>query len=57
MLFRSIAFEGTPLRHPGELLPLLEEERIGKEATLRVLRAGEVQEIRITVGVRNGKEE
>jgi S1-C subfamily serine protease len=52
-----VAFEGTPLRHPGELLPLLEEERIGKEVTLRVLRAGEVQEIRVTVGVRNGKAE
>ena len=51
------AFEGTPLRHPGELLPLLEEERIGKEATLSVLRAGEVKEIRVTVGTRNGEEE
>ncbi|HEV2851741.1 MAG TPA: trypsin-like peptidase domain-containing protein [Thermoanaerobaculia bacterium] len=48
------AFEGTPLRHPGELLPLLEEERIGKEATLSVLRAGEIREIRVTVGTRNG---
>jgi S1-C subfamily serine protease len=52
-----VAFEGTALRHPGELLPLLDEERIGKEATLRVLRAGEVREIRVTVGVRDGKEE
>jgi S1-C subfamily serine protease len=51
-----LAFEGTPLRHPGELLPLLEEERIGKEATLSILRAGEVREIRVTVGARNGKE-
>lgn len=50
------AFEGTPLRHPGELLPLLEEERIGKEATLSVLRAGEIREIRVTVGTRNGGE-
>jgi S1-C subfamily serine protease len=49
------AFEGTPLRHPGELLPLLEEERIGKEATLSVLRAGEIREIRVTVGTRNGE--
>lgn len=47
------AFEGTPLRHPGELLPLLEEERIGKEAALGVLRAGEIREIRVTVGTRN----
>lgn len=50
------AFEGMPLRHPGELLPLLEEEQIGKEATLRVLRAGELQELRVTVGVRDGEE-
>ncbi len=52
-----VAFEGASLRHPGELLPLLEEERIGKEATLSVLRAGEVREVRVTIGVRNGKEE
>lgn len=51
-----LAFEGTPLRHPGELLPLLEEERIGKEAILSILRAGEVREVRVTVGARNGKE-
>jgi S1-C subfamily serine protease len=51
-----LAFEGTPLRHPAELLPLLEEERIGKEAALSVLRAGEVREVRVTVGARNGKE-
>jgi S1-C subfamily serine protease len=51
-----LAFAGTPLRHPAELLPLLEEERIGKEATLSILRAGEVREVRVTVGARNGKE-
>jgi S1-C subfamily serine protease len=51
------AFEGTSLRHPGELLPLLEEERIGTEATLSVLRAGEIREIRVTVGTRNGGSE
>jgi S1-C subfamily serine protease len=50
-----LAFAGTPLRHPGELLPLLEEERIGKEVALSVLRAGEVREVRVTVGARNGK--
>jgi S1-C subfamily serine protease len=51
-----LSFEGTPLRHPGELLPLLEEERIGKEATLNILRAGEVRDVRVTIGARNGKE-
>lgn len=52
-----VSFADTPVRHPGELLPLLEEERIGKEAGLRLIRAGEVRELRLTVGTRNGKEE
>jgi S1-C subfamily serine protease len=52
-----LAFSGTPVRHPGELLPLLEEERIGKEGTLRVLRAGEVRDLQVTVGARNGMDE
>ena len=51
-----LSFEGIPLRHPGELLPLLEEERIGKEATLNILRAGEVRDVRVTIGARNGKD-
>jgi S1-C subfamily serine protease len=51
-----LAFAGTPLRHPGELMPLLDEETIGKEVTLSILRAGEVREVRVTVGARNGKE-
>ncbi len=51
-----LAFEGTPLRHPGDLLPLLDEETIGREATLRVLRGGEIREVRVTVGARNGRE-
>jgi serine protease DegQ len=51
-----LAFDGTSLRHPGDLLPLLEEEKIGHESTLKVLRGGEAREVRITVGARNGKE-
>ena len=57
MTKKKLPKRGLPPRHPGELLPLLEEERIGKEATLRVLRAGEVQEVRVTVGAKDGKEE
>jgi S1-C subfamily serine protease len=38
-------------------MPLLDEETIGKEATLRILRAGEVRELRVTVGARNGKQD
>jgi serine protease DegQ len=51
-----IALDGQPLRHPGDLLPLLEEERIGAEAGLRLLRGGESRELRITIGVRGGAE-
>lgn len=52
-----VAFAGAPLRHPGELMTLLDEERIGREETLRVLRGGELRDLRVTVGVRNGSEE
>lgn len=47
-----LAFGGTPLAHPGDLLPLLEEERVGQTVALRLLRAGEVREVAVTVGVR-----
>ncbi len=47
-----LAFGGTPLSHPGDLLPLLEEERVGQTVPLRLLRAGEVREVAVTVGVR-----
>jgi len=46
------AFDGQRLRHPGELFPLLDEARIGTEAVLTVARAGQVMEIRVTVGSR-----
>lgn len=51
-----LAFAGTQLRHPGELLPVLDEEQVGKEVTLSILRAGEIREVPVTVGARNGKE-
>jgi S1-C subfamily serine protease len=38
--------------HAGDLLPLLEEERIGQPLPIRLLRAGEVRELTVTVGVR-----
>jgi S1-C subfamily serine protease len=47
-----LALDGQALRHPADLLPLLEEDRIGAEAVLRVLRAGESREVRVTIGVR-----
>jgi len=48
-----LSVDGTPLRHPGELLPFLEEERIDTEAILRIVRAGEIREMKITIGSRD----
>ncbi len=47
-----LALGGAPIAEPGELLPLLEEERIGEAVPVRLVRAGEVREIAITVGAR-----
>jgi S1-C subfamily serine protease len=50
-----VAFEGHALRHPGELLPLLDEDRIGAEVKARVLRAGELRDLGIVVGARGAE--
>jgi S1-C subfamily serine protease len=47
-----LALGGAPVTHAGDLLPLLEEERIGQPLAIRLLRAGEVRELTVTVGVR-----
>ena len=47
-----LALGGAPVTHAGDLLPLLEEERIGQPLPVRLLRAGEVRELAVTVGVR-----
>jgi S1-C subfamily serine protease len=40
------------LTQPGALLPSLDEERVGRELRLHVLRAGEEREVAIVVGER-----
>jgi len=49
-----LTFAGQALRHPSDLLGLLDAERIGAEVTVRLLRAGELREVALTVGTRNG---
>jgi S1-C subfamily serine protease len=49
-----LSFDGHALRHPSDLLPLLDETRVGAEASARILRASEPRELRVTVGSRNG---
>ena len=43
---------GAAVSDYGDLLPLLEEDRIGKPLPARVLRAGEVRELPLVVGTR-----
>jgi len=47
-----LSFGGETLQDPGDLLAFLSEERIGDAVQLRVLRAGEVREVPVTVGAR-----
>ena len=47
-----MALDGHPLAHPADLLPLLDEDRIGATSRARVLRGGEVREVEIVIGAR-----
>lgn len=47
-----LAVGGVRVTEPGDLLPLLEEERIGEPLAVRLVRAGEVRELTVTVGAR-----
>jgi S1-C subfamily serine protease len=49
-----LSFGGETLQDPGELLAFLTEDRIGDALPLRILRAGEVRELSVTVGARGG---
>lgn len=48
-----VTFDGHPVRHPADLLPLLDGERIGAEVPVRILRAGETRDATVTVGARD----
>jgi S1-C subfamily serine protease len=47
-----LAFGGEPVRDPVELRDLLGSERVGQQATLRIVRGGEPRELTLTVGER-----
>jgi S1-C subfamily serine protease len=46
------AIEGQPVSDIGELLSLLEEDRIGKEVTVQIIRGGEPKQLKVTLGAR-----
>jgi S1-C subfamily serine protease len=49
-----LSLDGSALSSAGDLLPLLDEERIGKALPVRILRAGELRELEVEVGARGG---
>ncbi len=47
-----LSFGGRPVTDPSDLLPMLEEERIGDTMPLRLVRAGELREVSVTIAAR-----
>lgn len=47
--------EGKGVSSPGELLPFLEEDRIGQSLAVRIVRGGEPRDVGVTVGTREPK--
>jgi S1-C subfamily serine protease len=45
-----VALDGQPTRHLDDLLGLLGGERAGKPVTVRIVRAGQMQQVQVTVG-------
>jgi S1-C subfamily serine protease len=47
-----VTFDGEPVRHMDDLHALLSEDRIGRAVPVRIIRGGELREIKVTLGVR-----
>jgi S1-C subfamily serine protease len=47
-----LEFDGHAVESPEELLELLNGDRVGRTTPLSVLRGGQAQEVRVTVGTR-----
>jgi S1-C subfamily serine protease len=48
-----VALDDTPIRQHDDLLVLLSADRIGATASMRIVRGGEVEEVRVTIGERS----
>jgi S1-C subfamily serine protease len=51
-----LALDGHALAHPAELVPLLDEERIGATVPVRLLRGGAPVDVALALGARGGAE-
>ena len=48
----AITLDGQPLRYPDDLLALLSDDRIGAAVSVSIVRGGQVQEVKATIGER-----
>jgi S1-C subfamily serine protease len=48
-----VSLEGAPVRQHDDLLALLSGDRVGKEVSLKLIRGGQPQELKVKVGERN----
>jgi len=48
----TLAFDGTPVAAPEDLLDLLTGSRVGQTATLQLLRGGSPTDVQVTIGAR-----
>lgn len=47
-----LSLDGNPLRRLDELLDLLSHDLVDREVALRILRAGETRQMKVTIGER-----
>ncbi len=47
-----VALDGEPLRHIDDLMGLLTSDRVGSTVTVRLVRGGEIKEVKVTIGER-----
>jgi serine protease DegQ len=47
-----LSLDGEQVRHLEELMALLSGDRVGKSVTAKILRGGEVRDVKVTVGER-----
>jgi len=47
-----VAVDGRATAEPADLLPALDEDQVGREALLRVVRGGELRDVRVTIAER-----
>ena len=49
-----MSLNGEPVRQPDDLMALLGSDSVGTKTSVRIVRAGEVRELHLTIGERKG---